>query len=111
MSDILIRGMEMPRNCEECDVKVVCKNYWKLIREQYTRPSWCPLVPVQPHGRCIDADALPWYLRDVREILEMPTIIPASEEVYASSYDTAGNYHWAGTRTGEHIVPTENGEA
>ena len=42
---VYINGMEMPQNCEECDVKAVCKNYWKLIREQHTRPSWCPLVP------------------------------------------------------------------
>ena len=55
---ILIKGMEMPQNCEECDVKVVCKNYWKIIREQHTRPSWCPLVHLPtPHGRLIDADA------------------------------------------------------
>lgn len=90
--DILIKGMgKMPRNCEECDVKAVCKNYWKLIRTQYTRPSWCPLIFVSPHGRLIDADALIeqchghnsqrtiWgeieYLVD-----NAPTIIPASEE-------------------------------
>ena len=84
---ILIKGMEMPRNCEECDVKVVCKNYWKLIRTQYTRPSWCPLVPIPPHGRMIDADALckdgcgncygcPY---DVCIIANAPTIIQAEE--------------------------------
>lgn len=56
---ILIEDMEMPQNCEECDVKAVCKNYWKLIREQYTRPSWCSLIEVpEPHGKLIDADAL-----------------------------------------------------
>lgn len=55
---VLIKGMEMPQNCEECDVKVVCKNYWKLIRERYTIPSWCPLIELPPHGRLIDADAL-----------------------------------------------------
>lgn len=26
------------------------------------------------------------------------------EEVYFFGYDTAGNYHWIGTRTGEHII-------
>ena len=101
---VLIKGMEMPKNCEECDVKVVCKNYWKLIREQYTRPSWCPLGPVPPHGRCIDADALLMrinhevmeaymdgvcygvhpnqeYLNLLGEIIDdAPTIIPADED-------------------------------
>ena len=27
-----------------------------------------------------------------------------AEEVYCQYYDTAGNYHWTGTITGEHIV-------
>lgn len=107
MSDILIRGMEMPRNCEECDVKVVCKNYWKLIREQYTRPSWCPLITVPPHGRMIDADALADVFRGfiamydscpfsqlslpdkarrdelqsaLAEVINAPTIIPADSK-------------------------------
>jgi hypothetical protein len=26
------------------------------------------------------------------------------EEVFATGYDTAGNYHWNGTVTGEHVV-------
>lgn len=71
-----------------------------------------------PHGRLGDLDALEhefgklvyqdnWYYNALRHA---PTIIPASEEVYASGYDTAGNYHWTGTRTGEHIIPAENGE-
>ncbi len=57
---ILIKGMKMPVNCEECDVKAVCKKYWKLIREHRTRPSWCPLVEIPPPGRLIDADELRW---------------------------------------------------
>ena len=31
-------------------------------------------------------------------------LIRGSEEVYASGYDTAGNYHWTGTKTGEHSI-------
>ena len=30
------------------------------------------------------------------------------EEVFATGYDTAGNYHWNGTVTGEHIVREKN---
>ena len=87
---VYIKGMKMPENCKKC----------LGFERYYTRglfdsigwchitgmellnpnpPTDCPLVPVPAHGRCIDADALPWYLRDVREILEMPTIIPAEE--------------------------------
>lgn len=40
---ILIKGMEMPKNCLECPL-VVCLNV----------ESDCPLVPVPPHGRLID---------------------------------------------------------
>ena len=40
----------------------------------------CPLVPVPDHGRLIDADKLPWYLKDVTEILDATTIIEADKE-------------------------------
>ena len=29
------------------------------------------------------------------------------EEVYNEYYDSAGNYHWTGTLSGEHIVRVE----
>jgi hypothetical protein len=67
---VLIRGMEMPKNCKQCSLylqsmdsernvyeicAVTAKSYnWGLT----TRPSDCPLTPVPPHGRLIDADAL-----------------------------------------------------
>ena len=43
---VLMRGGDMPKNCEECNFKGECRNYWEKIREAYTRPSWCPLVEV-----------------------------------------------------------------
>ena len=76
---VLIKGMEMPQNCEECDVKAVCKNYWKLIRKQHTRPSWCPRVSVPPHGDLIDRDALPTSRVEWEDIVNAPTIIEAEE--------------------------------
>ena len=30
-----------------------------------------------------------------------------SEEVYDQYYDTAGNYHWTGTKTGHHVILKE----
>lgn len=45
---VLMRGVDMPKNCEECNFKGECRNYWEKIREAYTRPSWCPLVEVEP---------------------------------------------------------------
>ena len=32
------------------------------------------------------------------------------EAVYGLYTDTAGNLHWTGTRSGEHIIPAEEGE-
>ena len=43
---VLMRGVDLPKNCEECNFKGECRDYWEKIREAYTRPSWCPLVEV-----------------------------------------------------------------
>lgn len=90
----------------------------------------CPLVSIPaPHGRLIDADDLDKMLKFIGEaetqiygrnswrfvnkcrqaIEDAPTVIPA-EEVYADGYDTAGNYHWIGTHTGEHVIPVDREE-
>ena len=65
---ILIKGMEMPTNCRKCRFDNVG---WCLATDRtdnrtrfvkgvtYDSPQeWCPLVPVPPHGRLIDADVL-----------------------------------------------------
>ena len=54
---VLMRGVNMPKNCEECNFKGECRDYWAKIREAYTRPSWCPLVEVadrktEPQNEC-----------------------------------------------------------
>lgn len=33
-----------------------------------------------------------------------------AEEVYGKYTDTAGNYHWCGTHSGEHKIKKEEGE-
>ena len=74
---ILIRGMEMPKNCDKCRV---CVNgftddapMYECAVQSYEnvsvlvesggkpfgfRPDWCPLTELPPHGRLIDADKL-----------------------------------------------------
>ena len=106
MSDILIRGMEMPKylgtNLTIYPDGRVCKfeNGEEVVAEATEVPT---------HGRLIDADVLyrkcGSFSHDDLRIAK--TVIPASEEVYASGYDTAGNYHWVGTKSGEHIIPAE----
>lgn len=103
MADILIRGMEMPQRCKACrfcgfggrrSELNVCmftgESQPKLSQE---RMSKCPLVPVPPHGRLIDADAIEYTYTTARgnddghnwrifavgqdEVDDMPTIVPA----------------------------------
>ena len=66
MSEVLIKGMEMPKACWECPLKVhLFQQLWctpsnKVIdREDNTeREPDCPLVEVPPHGDLVDKDKL-----------------------------------------------------
>lgn len=73
MSDILIKGMEMPKNCDECRF---CVNgftddapMYECAVQSYEnvsvlvesggkpfdfRPDWCPLTELPPHGNLKD---------------------------------------------------------
>ena len=63
---LLIKGMEMPIQCLSCPLwKLIhVKGIWKdycgasncIIKDVYSKPDWCPLVEVPPHGRLIDYD-------------------------------------------------------
>ena len=100
---VLIRGMDMPKyGCDHCFLRT--GNYCGRIEKdesvvEYARKNErhpdCPLVPVPPHGRLIDADALKvslafaektaeWAVPALRAVLmvidEMPTIIGAEED-------------------------------
>ena len=72
MSSVLVKGMAMPENCEECpcyrhdsmdgahayqcNVTLKVSN-WGLTE----RPSDCPLVEVKtPHGDLIDSSEIRW---------------------------------------------------
>ena len=68
---ILIKGMEMPKNCYDCPLfesiyhlhgcHAVPKSFDDMDMWNFTgddRPLWCPLVSVPPHGDLIDRDAL-----------------------------------------------------
>ena len=56
---VLIRGMEMPKSCDYCGFLEPFREsigYCGILNSQI--PCDCPLVPVPPHGRLIDASAL-----------------------------------------------------
>ena len=91
---VLIKGIEMPNSCRDCPIsgEWYCnalpsipawhKEYVASIEGQ-TRMDRCPLVPVPPHGRLIDADALCDGLVSNHPVViyakSAPTIIPAEE--------------------------------
>lgn len=107
---VLIKGMEMPMNCLVCyctdtEYGECVLDPEKRCPEDYgQRAEWCPLVPVPPHGRLIDSDALMETFRErkrptlsdgedgskervryidfistLQAIKDAPTIIPAEE--------------------------------
>lgn len=104
MSDILIKDMEMPKDCLHCGFSHMasdCLKIWIICKPKDIsvtdgdavkegRPDWCPLVEVTPHGRLIDADVLiERYKPDMNrqiyggnfifDIEHMPTIIEAED--------------------------------
>ncbi len=100
---VYIRGMEMPKGCAFCWIrkrngkKIVCPfcdEEWDICDPMSAdhRLDNCPLVPVPPHGRLIDADALAEYVCQQTDWLsesaihafcgilcKTPTIIEAEE--------------------------------
>lgn len=72
MGDILIKGMEMPRDCMECDISqyVTQHDRYCLVvddnvnKYSETRHPKCPLVEVKPHGDLIDRDELVGAISD-----------------------------------------------
>ena len=73
---ILIKGMEMPERCEDCfcyrrnakyDYAYCNISYVNVLGHGNARLNSCPLVPVPPHGRLIDADAL---RKDIKESID-----------------------------------------
>lgn len=62
---ILIRGMEAPKSCEECNFSAggycLAKSLdflnWCVVNDR-PRPSWCPLIELPPHGDLIDRNKL-----------------------------------------------------
>ena len=63
---VLIKGMEMPKNCHNCELLTrievtygavyACQILNEVIENVMVRQIRCPLVEIPPHGRLIDAD-------------------------------------------------------
>ena len=91
---VYIKGMEMPTSCTNCERWGDCAEVaWFFASEDdYTfedlaeselddrRHPNCPMEEVkEPHGRLIDADALPTSRVEWEDIVNAPTIIEAEE--------------------------------
>ena len=88
---ILIKGMEMPKNCKECFAcKAELSPEKKVIYVCCFAQTNCPLVPVPPHGDLIERNTLtistavpldgkPYQYVHIDNIKAAPTIIPADE--------------------------------
>ena len=72
---ILIKGMEMPKNCDDCCLRQQNEGfvgYCGITKTLDVRSfekdklSNCPLIKIPPHGRLIDADAIETELWSVR---------------------------------------------
>lgn len=92
MSSIIINGMQMPKDidpglCIEFADGIDGKRYARLYHYRHGGlTKWLEAVPVPPHGRLIDADALVKHLDGLeykgavkRVLIQAPTIIPAEE--------------------------------
>lgn len=123
MSDILIKGMEMPKSCSVCPLKAevefdeICSQTGEYVC-QYDRADDCPLVPVPPHGRLIEDTAvreqidewldsvgdvvvghgLSYYGELLGCIEDAPTIIPAEDD---TEFFTKGHWHLGYAEEGE----------
>ena len=82
MSDLLIRGMEMPKTMSV--LAVFPNGYVAVYDNKDTFIGEAKAVPVPPHGRLGDLDALaaqcddPYWCVWLSDIEAAPTIIPAS---------------------------------
>ena len=88
---LLIKGMEMPKNCLECEATAT--DYWGKYCTftgidclNIGRQKNCPLVEMPPHGRLIDADAL---LESIKEARKKD---PDVEDVYIDDYFTVAEW-------------------
>ena len=104
MSDILVKGMEMPTSCP-CEllgigydlycsfaggISARVKEYYECCQNG-TKPSWCPLASVPAHGKLIEKNAVFELIRSfpnvdrqlpvefMKALYELPTILEAEE--------------------------------
>lgn len=91
---VIIKGMEMPKNCMECAIRSWTENEWdvcpfsRIMALNIGRQNDCPLVEVpENHGKLLDYNALSELVKEdfgyflARLDLKVPpTVIEAEGE-------------------------------
>lgn len=83
MSDIVIRNIQIPK---DNGILVLFVDRYKKVgvfeNRKFARPT--DAIELPPHGRLIDADALPikdeWAVVETNTIWDAPTVLEASDE-------------------------------
>ena len=94
---MILINMKMPERCEDCPVchvyetatVVACGCKINMRTRELgcvTRPDWCPLIEVPPHGRLIDATAL---LKSISRAIEDDSDIA---DVYEEDYELVNDW-------------------
>ena len=128
MSDLLIKGVEMPKSCRDCKA-FVCYKQWagdmggcfcgitKEDAKAKEKNADCPLVSVPPHGDLIDRDALVTDLkRQCKEVFKIDAVshddfwITRNEAYNESLWKTWCESFFEYLKTRETIIPAEEGE-
>lgn len=81
---ILIKGMEMPKSCDDCYIANCPNDISYTDRGKGSRHINCPIIEVpEPHGELIDMDDFlsEWSeLESYRMAMRLCGVIPASEK-------------------------------
>ena len=106
----------MPKERESFTLTI---KYNGLVFDTETGIQVAEAREVPSHGRLIDVDAAYEQFLNLMDtqgainpcqlgtiLVDAPVVI--EEEVYGQYTDTAGNFHWYGTHSGEHIIKAEN---
>ena len=115
---VYIKGMEMPTSCGNCpmchsnaeyDYAYCCVSSAETSGNKI--PSGCPLVPVPPHGRLIDADELMHEFEKAQQTMAQHgreyscSFMSSSQEISTEWYCVEDMLENAPT-----IIPAEEGE-
>ncbi len=123
---LYIKGVEMPKD-DMKDIMILADGrVFQFSGYGNPKPLGIAFPIPEPHGDLIDREAArkiikPWSQEDERSgctfdtvkklmytMLDRAPVIIEAEEVYGQCFDTAGNFHWYGTHSGEHIINAEN---